>query len=67
MDKVQFEESVEECYRDCLFDPQTSGGLTAAIPEVEAERCLERMKEEGVFAAVIGKVTERKKKSISVK
>lgn len=66
MEKVQFEESVEECYRDCLFDPQTSGGLVAAIPEAEAEKCLKKMKEEGVFAAAIGKVTIRKKKAIEI-
>ena len=67
MDRVRFEDSVEEAYRDCLLDPQTSGGLAAAIPEEEAEACLCKMKEAGVFARVIGKVTKRKDQAVIIK
>jgi len=42
-----------------LFDPQTSGGLLAAIPADNAEACLAELKELGYLASVvIGKVTD---------
>jgi selenide,water dikinase len=42
-----------------LFDPQTSGGLLAAIPADNAETCLTELKELGYPASVvIGEVTE---------
>lgn len=66
-EKVMFEDGVEECFRDCLFDPQTSGGLVAAIPENEAEECLDRLQTVGVFAAIIGKVEDQKEKTVVIK
>ena len=42
-----------------LFDPQTSGGLLAAIPTDNAEACLAELKELGYPASVIiGEVTD---------
>jgi len=39
---------------DLLFDPQTSGGLLAAVPEAEAEAVLAALAEAGVPAWAIG-------------
>ena len=44
---------------DILYDPQTSGGLLFAIPEMEAEACLAQLKQTIPDAAIIGYVTEK--------
>ena len=43
-----------------IFDPQTSGGLLASIPQARAEECLKKLKAEGyVASSIIGRVKEK--------
>jgi selenide,water dikinase len=48
--------SIDPFLLDLLFDPQTSGGLLAAVSPEDAPRIVERMREAGMPAAVIGRV-----------
>jgi selenide,water dikinase len=41
-----------------LFDPQTAGGLLAAIPSDKIHSTLEALEKEGYRAARIGEVTD---------
>ena len=43
---------------DCLYDPQTSGGLLISIPEGRAETLLRRLADCGVTAAALGRVCQ---------
>ena len=63
---VRFEPDVKEWIRDTLMDPQTSGGLLAAIPAEEKERCLQAMEEQHCFAKVIGTITASDEAAVQV-
>ena len=56
--------SISRAMEDILYDPQTSGGLLFALPEVEAERCLEELRKTIPQAAIIGYVTEQEESCI---
>ena len=56
---VQVNGRVEQALEDLFYDPQTSGGLLAAVPKECAEECLERLLAAGVEAERIGYVTEQ--------
>ncbi|MDX8347838.1 selenide, water dikinase SelD [Cognatiyoonia sp. IB215446] len=43
---------------DLLFDPQTAGGLLAAVPTDAADKALSQLKEAGFKAAIIGEITD---------
>ena len=53
---------------ELLFDPQTSGGLIAAIPADLAEQCVEELHAAGyAHAAVIGQATEGSEGNVVLK
>ena len=43
---------------DLLFDPQTAGGLLAAVSARSANTALKKLQDAGYDAAVIGEITE---------
>ena len=42
-----------------VFDPQTSGGLLAAVPERDVPEIMKRLDAAGLQAGVIGEVVDR--------
>lgn len=54
--QLVFAESVPRFLRDLAVDPQTSGGLLAAVDAGLAESCLHALKEAGLDVAIIGTV-----------
>jgi selenide,water dikinase len=65
-DCVAFAENVPEEYRLLMFDPQTSGGLLAAIAPHSAQSALDLLKKHGVSAQKIGRVIEKRASLLSV-
>jgi len=52
---------------DLLFDPQTSGGLLAAVDEKDADAVYEALKDRVPCVQRVGRITEKKEKSIYLK
>lgn len=65
-EEVAFAGEVPLEVQDVLFDPQTSGGLLAAVAPAKGEELLRGMREKGVAAAVVGRVQPRDAKLIRV-
>jgi selenide,water dikinase len=54
---VDLEPGVPAEVAEILYDPQTSGGLLAAVPAAEAHALVERMRAAGITdAAIVGEV-----------
>lgn len=52
-------ETVAPGLRDIVFDPQTAGGLLAAIPKAQAASCVQHLRDAGLVDAVqIGEVRD---------
>lgn len=52
---------------DCLYDPQTAGGLLVSLPEKRAEELLRRLSDCGVTAATVGRICPPGEKKIVLK
>ena len=63
---VQYGTGVPEDRRTLLFDPQTAGGLLMAVRAEDADKLLQRLRDEGVVASEIGEVLPRTKPLIQV-
>lgn len=63
---VEFQAGVAEEFRALLVDPQTSGGLLAAIAPEAADQALAAFQRRGVSARVVGEVVAKRSPLIGV-
>jgi selenide,water dikinase len=57
-DSLEFTKNIPPWHEQIVFDPQTSGGLLAALPENQGRSAIDKLHENGVDKAkLIGKVT----------
>ena len=52
---------------DCMYDPQTAGGLLLSVPEDRAAELLARLADAGVSAAAVGAVVPREEKFVHIR
>jgi selenide,water dikinase len=64
---AEFAENVPQEFRDLLFDPQTSGGLLAAIAPEFAAECISALTRRGVDGRQVGRVVAKRSPLIFVK
>jgi len=64
---AEFAEDVPQEFRDLLFDPQTSGGLLAAIAPQSAAECITALARHGVEGRQVGIVVPSRSPLIFVK
>ena len=50
---------VSRTLQDLFYDPQTSGGLLFALPEQDAQGCLDELQQSVPEAKIVGYVTEK--------
>ena len=55
---------VSRTLQDLFYDPQTSGGLLFALPEQDAQGCLDELQQSVPEAKIVGYVTEKQEFSI---
>jgi len=61
MDHAQFNVYLPDWHQEIVFDPQTSGGLMAAVPQKQVNELIHKLHSAGVSdARIIGNVSERK-------
>ena len=65
--EVETAGSFPQAVLDCLYDPQTSGGLLLAIAEERGAELLRRLADAGVTAAAVGRVRPRGPRRIVLK
>ena len=64
---AEFAKDVPQEFRDLLFDPQTSGGLLAAIALESATECIAALARHGVEGRQVGRVVPRRSPLIFVR
>jgi selenide, water dikinase len=64
---AEFANDVPQEFRDLLFDPQTSGGLLAAIAPESAADCVAALARHGVEGRQVGRVVPRRSPLIFIK
>ena len=52
---------------DCLYDPQTAGGLLLSVPEALLSDLLVRMADAGVPAVAVGAIRPREEKLVHIR
>ena len=65
-DQVKISDSVPQEIIDCIYDPQTSGGLLISVEKDKAEMLLNELKNSTTPYALIGEVLEKQNHSIIV-
>jgi selenide,water dikinase len=65
-DKVIYINKLPQNRKDLIFDPQTSGGLLISISEKNVQEYLSRMEVYTPWVKVIGKVVDKREKSILI-
>ena len=55
---------ISRTLQDLFYDPQTSGGLLFALPEQDAQGCLDELQQSVPEAKIVGYVTEKQEFSI---
>lgn len=58
---------VEEVFIDLMCDPQTSGGLLVSLPQDDADRLLEQLREKAPWCEIVGRVTEKQEKTLIIR
>ena len=64
---AEFAPHVPQEFRDLLFDPQTSGGLLAAVAPESAAECIAALAHHGVQGRQVGRVVAKRSPLIFVK
>jgi selenide, water dikinase len=64
---AEFAEDVQAEFRDLLFDPQTSGGLLAAVAPESAAECIAALARHDVQGRQVGRVVAKRSPLIFVK
>ena len=59
---IHIDTSIDRSLVDLMFDPQTSGGLLITLSKKDAEKCVEKMRTNGLKAWIIGEITHESDK-----
>ncbi len=65
--KTFVSDDIDEAMLDCMYDPQTSGGLLIALSEDKVDELLELLKDTPNAFSVVGRVLEKSEFSVVVR